>query len=45
LGITSPARDFIVPPSGVEHAIANSGLVDPVLLVVTSPVTYDEKPV
>jgi hypothetical protein len=30
---------------GVEHAISNSGLVDLVFLVITSPVTDDEKPV
>jgi hypothetical protein len=28
-----------------EHAISNSGLVDLVFLVITSPVTDDEKPV
>jgi mannose-6-phosphate isomerase-like protein (cupin superfamily) len=26
-------------PPGVEHAISNSGLVDLVFLVITSPVT------
>src|SRR6201996_4114775 len=38
-------HDFIFLPPGVEHAISNSGLVDLVFLVVTSPVTDDEKPV
>ena len=38
-------HDVIFLPPGVEHAIANSGLVDLVFLVVTSPVTDDEKPV
>jgi hypothetical protein len=28
----------------VEHAISNSGLVDLVFLVITSPVTDGEKP-
>lgn len=37
-------HDFIFLPSGVEHAIPNSGLVDLVFLVITSPVTDDEKP-
>jgi mannose-6-phosphate isomerase-like protein (cupin superfamily) len=37
-------HDFIYLPPGVEHAISNSGLVDLVFLVVTSPVTDDEKP-
>jgi len=32
-------HDFIFLPPGVEHAIANSGLVDLVFLVITSPVT------
>ena len=36
-------HDFIFLPPGVEHAISNSGLVDLVFLVVTSPVTDDEK--
>ena len=38
-------HDFIFLPPGVEHAISNSGLVDLVFLVVTSPVTDDGKPV
>ena len=38
-------HDFIFLPPGVEHAISNSGLVDLVFLVITSPVTDDEKPV
>src|SRR6267154_2277711 len=37
-------HDFIFLPPGVEHAISNSGLVDLVFLVVTSPVTDGEKP-
>jgi mannose-6-phosphate isomerase-like protein (cupin superfamily) len=32
-------HDVIFLPPGVEHAISNSGLVDLVFLVVTSPVT------
>ena len=32
-------HDFIFLPPGVEHAISNSGLVDLVFLVITSPVT------
>jgi hypothetical protein len=36
--------DFIFLSPGVEHAISNSGLVDLVFLVITSPVTDDEKP-
>ena len=32
-------HDVIHLPAGVEHAIQNSGLVDLVFLVVTSPVT------
>ena len=35
-------HDVIFLPPGIEHSIANSGLVDLVFLVVTSPVT-DEK--
>ena len=35
-------HDVIFLPPGVEHAISNSGLVDLVFLVVTSPVTDDE---
>ena len=38
-------HDFIFLPPGVEHAISNSGLSDLVFLVITSPVTDDEKPV
>jgi mannose-6-phosphate isomerase-like protein (cupin superfamily) len=38
-------HDFIFLPPGVEHAISNTGLVDLVFLVVTSPVSDDEKPV
>jgi mannose-6-phosphate isomerase-like protein (cupin superfamily) len=30
-------------PPGVEHSIANTGLVDLVFLVATSPVTDDAK--
>jgi mannose-6-phosphate isomerase-like protein (cupin superfamily) len=36
-------HDVIFLPPGVEHAISNSGLVDLVFLVVTSPVTDEEK--
>jgi mannose-6-phosphate isomerase-like protein (cupin superfamily) len=32
-------HDFIFLPPGVEHSIANTGVVDLVFLVVTSPVT------
>jgi mannose-6-phosphate isomerase-like protein (cupin superfamily) len=32
-------HDFIFMPPGVEHSIENTGLVDLVFLVVTSPVT------
>jgi hypothetical protein len=32
-------------PPGVPHAISNTGLVDLVFLVVTSPVSDDAKPV
>jgi mannose-6-phosphate isomerase-like protein (cupin superfamily) len=35
-------HDVIFLPPGVEHAISNTGLVDLVFLVVTSPVTDDE---
>ena len=38
-------HDFIFLPPDVEHAISNSGLTDLVFLVITSPVTDDEKPV
>jgi mannose-6-phosphate isomerase-like protein (cupin superfamily) len=34
-------HDFIFLPPGVEHSISNTGLVDLVFLVVTSPVTDD----
>jgi len=34
-------HDFIFLPPGVGHAIENTGLVDLVFLVVTSPVTDD----
>jgi mannose-6-phosphate isomerase-like protein (cupin superfamily) len=32
-------HDFIFLPPGVEHAISNTGLVDLVFLVITSPVS------
>ena len=32
-------HDFIFLPPGVDHSIANTGLVDLVFLVVTSPVS------
>ncbi len=32
-------HDVIFLPPGVEHSIANSGIIDLVFLVVTSPVT------
>ena len=38
-------HDVIFRPPGVEHSICNSGLVDLVFLVMTSPVSDDEKPV
>lgn len=38
-------HDFIFVPPGIEHSISNTGLVDLVFLVVTSPVTDGEKPV
>jgi mannose-6-phosphate isomerase-like protein (cupin superfamily) len=38
-------HDVIYLPPGVEHSIANSGLVDLVFLVVTSPVTDEATPV
>ncbi len=38
-------HDFIFLPPGVPHAISNTGLTDLVFLVVTSPVSDDEKPV
>jgi mannose-6-phosphate isomerase-like protein (cupin superfamily) len=34
-------HDVIYLPPGVEHSIQNSGLVDLVFLVVTSPMTDD----
>ena len=34
-------HDVIYLPPGVEHMISNTGLVDLVFLVVTSPVTDD----
>lgn len=37
-------HDFIFLPPGVEHSISNTGLTDLVFLVVTSPVTDDERP-
>jgi len=36
-------HDFIFLPPGVEHSISNTGLVDLVFLVVTAPVTDDDK--
>ncbi len=38
-------HDFIYLPPGVEHSIENTGLVDLVFIVVTSPVTDEESPV
>ena len=35
-------HDVIFLPPGVDHSIANTGLVDLVFLVVTSPVSDDE---
>jgi mannose-6-phosphate isomerase-like protein (cupin superfamily) len=37
-------HDVIFLPPGVEHSIANTGLVDLIFLVVTSPVSDDERP-
>lgn len=37
-------HDVIFVPPGVEHAISNTGLVDLVFLVVTSPVADDGAP-
>ena len=34
-------HDFVFIPPGVEHALYNSGLVDLVFLVVTTPVSDD----
>jgi quercetin dioxygenase-like cupin family protein len=36
-------HDYIFLPPGIDHSISNTGLVDLVFLVVTSPVT-DEPP-
>jgi uncharacterized RmlC-like cupin family protein len=36
-------HDVIFLPPGIEHSINNTGLVDLVFLVVTSPVTDDAK--
>ena len=36
-------HDVIFLPPGVEHSINNTGLVDLVFLVITSPVTDDTK--
>ena len=36
-------HDFIFLPPGVEHAISNSGMVDLVFRVITSPASDDEK--
>ena len=36
-------HDFIFLPPGVDHSISNTGLVDLVFLVVTSPVTDEAK--
>jgi mannose-6-phosphate isomerase-like protein (cupin superfamily) len=36
-------HDVIFLPPGIEHSIANTGLVDLVFLVVTSPVADDTK--
>ena len=36
-------HDYIFLPPGVDHAISNTGLVDLVFLVVTSPVSDDAK--
>ena len=37
------SHDYIFLPPGIDHSIANTGLVDLVFLVVTSPVTDDAK--
>ena len=37
-------HDFIYLPPGVAHSIEKTGTSDLVILVVTSPVTDDEKP-
>jgi mannose-6-phosphate isomerase-like protein (cupin superfamily) len=36
-------HDYIFLPPGVDHAISNTGLIDLIFLVVTSPVTDDDK--
>jgi mannose-6-phosphate isomerase-like protein (cupin superfamily) len=36
-------HDYIFLPPGVDHSISNTGLVDLVFLVVTSPVTDEAK--
>jgi mannose-6-phosphate isomerase-like protein (cupin superfamily) len=36
-------HDYIFLPPGVDHDISNTGLVDLVFLVVTSPVTDEVK--
>jgi mannose-6-phosphate isomerase-like protein (cupin superfamily) len=36
-------HDVIFLPPGIEHSIANTGLIDLVFLVVTSPVSDDTK--
>ena len=36
-------HDVVFLPPGVEHSIANTGLVDLIFLVVTSPVSDDER--
>jgi quercetin dioxygenase-like cupin family protein len=36
-------HDYIFLPPGIDHAISNTGLVDLVFLVVTSPVADDAK--
>ena len=38
-------HDVIFVPPGIEHSIENTGLVDLVFLVVTSPVSDDAAPV
>lgn len=37
-------HDFVFVPPGVEHSISNTGLVDLVFLVVTTPVSDDPAP-
>lgn len=36
-------HDYIFLPPGIDHSISNTGLVDLVFIVVTSPVTDDAK--